>query len=84
MAYLVNGDYYTGLYFSFNLLRTEVTGDLTGFQHTVQPAAVLQTLNTLLKKEILVNIKLTSQMYYISIGYTVKMIWIICFTHNGV
>lgn len=49
MSYLVYGDYYTGLYLSLNLLRSKITGEQTGFQHTVQPAAVLQTRNTLLK-----------------------------------
>lgn len=52
MSYFVYVDYHTGLYLSLNLLRSEVTGEQSSFQNTVQPATMLQTLYPLLKIQI--------------------------------
>lgn len=49
VSYLVDGYVESGLNFSLNFFRGEVTGQNTSTQHTVKTAATVHPLHTLLK-----------------------------------
>lgn len=67
MSYFVYVYNHTGVYLSLNLLRSEVTGEQSSFQHTVQSATMLQTFNPLLKIQI-------KSILHTSIGHTIQII----------
>lgn len=72
LSYLVDGYVESGLHFSINFFRGEVTGQKASTQHTVKTAAAVHPLHTLLK----IN-RTTNELKYLSQTQAMQLMLII-------